>query len=234
MEQNRSAIVAQILTELLHAGPALGEEQARLFAQRILTAGEEALVFLFLEIARHLQSSAPSPSTPSGMIPPHLKASAQTGKQPRRKKKAGGQPGHPGHTRRQPDHIDRQEEHQLDCCPNCGGPLQRCNGPRSIRLRIIEDIPAEAGPEVTEHLIYRDYCPCCQKPVGLPVADPLTHSRIGHRLLVLTAYWHYVLGLTLAQIRDTLDFHLCFPWSKGGMIRSVTHCAGFFSSGMKP
>ena len=70
MEQNRSAIVAQILTELLHSGPALGEEQARLFAQRILTAGEEALVFLFLEIARHLQSSAPSPSTPSGMIPP--------------------------------------------------------------------------------------------------------------------------------------------------------------------
>ncbi|MFB3789415.1 MAG: IS66 family transposase, partial [bacterium] len=36
---------------------------------------------------------------------------------------------------------------------------------------------------------------------------------------MLTAYWHYALGLALAQIRDTLDYHLRFPWSKGGMIR---------------
>ena len=61
MEKNRSAIVAQILTELHHAGPALREEQARLFAQRILTAGEEALVFLFLEIAWHLNLPRPRP-----------------------------------------------------------------------------------------------------------------------------------------------------------------------------
>ncbi|MFB3789575.1 MAG: IS66 family transposase zinc-finger binding domain-containing protein [bacterium] len=107
----------------------------------------------------------------------------------------------------------------MDRCPNCGGPLQRCNGQQSVRIRIIEDLPAEAGPEVTEHIIHRDYCPRCQKPVEPPVADALTHSRIGHRLLVLTAYWHYALGLTLAQIRDTLNYHLRFPWSKGGMIR---------------
>ena len=219
MEKNRSAIIEPILRELLHSGPALGEEQARLFAQRILSEGEEALVFLFLEIARRVNQSAPSPSTPSGMIPPHLKASAQTGKQPRKKKKAGGQKGHPGHNRRPPDHIDRREEHRLDRCPNCGGPLQRCHGPRSIRIRIVEDLPESLAPEVTEHRIHRDYCPRCQKPVEPKVEDALTHSRIGHRLLVLTAYWHYALGITLAQIRDTLDFHLRFPWSKGGMIR---------------
>ncbi len=71
-DKNRSAIIEPILRELLHSGPALGEEQGRLFAPRILTAGEEALVFLFLEIARRMQSSAPSSSTPSGMIPPYL------------------------------------------------------------------------------------------------------------------------------------------------------------------
>jgi len=72
MDKHRPAIVEPILTELFHSGPALGEAQARLFAQRILTECEEALVFLFLEIARRLQSSAPAPSTPSGMIPPDL------------------------------------------------------------------------------------------------------------------------------------------------------------------
>jgi len=34
------------------------------------------LVFLFLEIARRVNTSVPSLSTPSGMIPPHRKASA--------------------------------------------------------------------------------------------------------------------------------------------------------------
>ncbi|HOL92867.1 MAG TPA: hypothetical protein PLH79_00835 [bacterium] len=46
MEKTRPAIVEPILTELFHSVPAVGEEQARLFAQRILTEGEEAFVFL--------------------------------------------------------------------------------------------------------------------------------------------------------------------------------------------
>ena len=98
MDKNRSAIVARILTELFHSGPALGEEPARLLARQTWAEGPEALAFLFLEIARRMNQSTPSPSTPSGMIPPHLKASAQTGKKGRKKKKAGGQPGHPGHS----------------------------------------------------------------------------------------------------------------------------------------
>ena len=80
MEKKRTAIVVPILRELLYSGPEFGEEQPRLLAQQILTAGEEALAFLFLEIARRVRSSAPSPSTPSRMIPLHLKDSAQTGK----------------------------------------------------------------------------------------------------------------------------------------------------------
>ncbi len=60
----------------------------------------------------------PRPSTPSGMIPPRHKASAQTGKKPRRKKKAGGEKGHSGHQRSQPDPRDRRDEHRLDRCPD--------------------------------------------------------------------------------------------------------------------
>ena len=219
MEKNRPAIVDQILQELFSARPAPGEEQVRILVQRIQAEDEETRVYLFLEIIRRMRSSAPSPSTPSGMIPPHLKASTQTGKKPRRKKKAGGQPGHPGHHRSQPDHIDRREEHRLDRCPNCGGPLQRCHGPRSLRIRIIEDIPASIAPEVTEHIIHRDYCPRCRKPVEPKVEAALPKTTIGHRLLVLTAYWHYALGMTLAQILDTLNYHLHCQWSKGGLIR---------------
>ncbi|MFB3786619.1 MAG: hypothetical protein ACE15F_09630 [bacterium] len=90
MEKYRPAIFAQIRRESLHTGPALGEEPAHILVQRILNEGEEALLFLFREIVRGLKSSAPSSSTPSGMIPLHFKVAAQTGKPPRKKKPAGG------------------------------------------------------------------------------------------------------------------------------------------------
>ncbi|MEW6235153.1 MAG: hypothetical protein AB1656_07180 [Candidatus Omnitrophota bacterium] len=38
----------------------------------------------------------------------------------------------------------------------------------------------------------------------------LTKSTIGNRLVVLTAYWHYALGMTAAQILDNLNYHLQF------------------------
>jgi len=89
MEKNRAAIVEQILREIHRLDPTLGDEQTRLLSQRSLAGGEEALLFLFLEILRQVNQSAPSPSTPSSMIPPHLKASYQTGNKSCKKKKAG-------------------------------------------------------------------------------------------------------------------------------------------------
>ena len=76
MGKNRPAIVEQILREIHRLDPTLGDEQTRLLSQRFLAGDEEALLFLFLEILRRVNTSTPSPSTPSGMIPPHLKASA--------------------------------------------------------------------------------------------------------------------------------------------------------------
>ena len=50
MDKNRSAIVTQILTELFHSGPAIGEAPTRLLPRQFLAGDEETLVFLFLEI----------------------------------------------------------------------------------------------------------------------------------------------------------------------------------------
>ena len=54
MEKNRPAIVAQILREILRLDPTLGDEQIRLLSQQFLAGDEEALLFLFLEIARRV------------------------------------------------------------------------------------------------------------------------------------------------------------------------------------
>ena len=136
----------------LPLGPALTEQQARdIFAQ-----GEEAVVFALLALAKLAAQGNPasdsnSHAAPSGMKPTHLKPST-TGK---RKKKPGRKPGHVG-TRRPkppPERVDAHEEHQADCCPDCGGPLNRC---AETRQRYIEDIPEDLQPVVTEHVIQRD------------------------------------------------------------------------------
>ena len=218
MEVTRNDTAHQIIHELLSLGTALPEEKARALAKTLLAEGEEAVTFFLLEIAMRVKETKPSPSTPSGMIPPYEKESAQTNKK-KRKKKPGGKPGHRGSHRSQPDKIDHQEAHRLEQCPDCGGSLQRCDGEQSTRSRFIEDIPGDIQPEVTEYIIHRDYCPHCRKHVEPKIEAALPRAAIGNRLLCLTAYWHYALGMTISQILDTLNFHLHFTLSKGGLIQ---------------
>ena len=70
------AIGEQILRGTHRLEPMPGGETTSLLSQRFLAGDEETLLFLFLEILRRVNKS--TPSTPSGMIPPRLKASAQT------------------------------------------------------------------------------------------------------------------------------------------------------------
>ena len=72
------------------------------------------------------------PATPSGQKPLYTKP-------PRRKskRKPGAKKGHAPAYRKTPQRIDRREEHRLDLCPDCGGPLQQC---KRKRTRTIEDI----------------------------------------------------------------------------------------------
>lgn len=212
-----SEAIQKQIEEFLKNSSSVSEQEIQKLAQVLLREGEEALTFLLLEIASRSQDKKPSPSTPSGMIPPYEKGAAKKTKG--KKKKPGGQPGHPGSNRPHPAQIDRTIEHRLEQCPDCGGPLQQCNGDQSVRPRVIEDIPEAIQPEVTEHIIHRDYCPRCKKLVEPVVDAALEKATIGNRLLSLTAYWHYALGMTLSQILDTLNYHLHFTLSKGGLIQ---------------
>ena len=103
--------------------------------------------------------------------------------------------------------------HRLDCCPGCGVDLQRCN-----RTRTIEDILEAIRPIVTEHTIHRDYCPCCKKHVEPIVADALPKAAIGHRLVGLTCWFHYGLGITIDQVVSILSHHLQTKLTPGGLV----------------
>ena len=150
------------------------------------------------------------PSTPSGQRPPYTKPPA-----PKRKGKPGAKPGHKGRFRPKPERIDRREEHRVPCCPDCGGRLQRC---KRKRVRTIEDLPDGVRTEVTEHTIHRDYCPRCKKHVEPTVPDALPNAKIGHRLVVLTAWLHYGLGVTIDQILNILGYILHTRLTAGGLV----------------
>jgi hypothetical protein len=179
--------------------PALGEYAWIAMAQRIATL-EASLA----------GAKGPDPSTPSGQIPVYTKPPAQ-----KRKGKPGAKPGHQGHHRPPPAQIDHHEDHRLAVCPDCGGPLQRC---QRSRTRVIVDIPVAIQPEATEHTIHRDYCPSCRKHVEPIVPDALPKATIGHRAVALTAWLHYGLGVTIDQIVGIMGCHLQTRLSPGGMV----------------
>lgn len=193
-------------------GAELTQEQAReIFAQ-----GEDAVVFALLTqarlLAQHMGSSHQNPATPSGMKPPYAKPTPSQ----RKRRTPGQNPGHKGTRRDTPPTIDQKQSHRADCCPDCGGALNRC---AETRTRIIEDIPKDIQPVVTEHTIHRDWCPKCCKKVEPTVPDALPNSTLGHRVLVLTAWLHYALGNTLSQIIEVFNFHLAIALTGGGLIQ---------------
>ncbi len=113
------------------------------------------------ELEGNGRGAHPSPSTPSGMVPIYTKPNT-----PKRRKKPGAKEGHPGHRRKAPTRIDQHKTHRLKRCPCCGGALQRC---ARTRTRLIEDIPEEIEPVITEHTIHRPrrrraWCPFTPSP----------------------------------------------------------------------
>jgi transposase len=194
-------------------GPHLTAEQAT----QIFQQGPEAVVFALLSLAKQLaeKTSATTtlsdPSTPSGQTPPFVKPTAKG-----RAKARGAKPGHPGHRRPTPTRIDCREEHTLATCPKCHSPVRLCRG---TRTRVIEDIPQDITPVVTEHTIHRYWCPGCRATVEPIVPDALPGSTIGLRVVVLSAWLHYLLGVTLSQIIDVFNFHLQFPLTAGGLVQ---------------
>lgn len=200
----------------IRLGPALTAEQAK----AIFALGEQAVVFALLAQAKlladpHGDRSVPGrredPSCPSGQKAPYEKPNHKG-----RKKKPGCKPGHAGHGRVKPDHVDHEVEHRASHCPVCDGPLTPCT---NSRQRYIEDIPQGIRVEVTAHTIHRDWCPRCRTMVEPKVPEALPNATIGNRLLVMSAWLHYALGTTISQILSVFNFHLQFTVTAGGLVQ---------------
>ena len=159
-----------------------------------------------------------SPTTPSGMIAPYLKPSARD----KKSKSPGRKKGHPGSSRPRPETVDRFKEHTLRCCPECHGPV---GNPVKVYTRLTEDIPPIEAPEVTEHTVHGYWCSRCKKVVFPVVTEALQNSVIGLRLVVFTAWLHYLVGISVGNIVKLLSVVCRFKISTGGLTQAWKNLA---------
>lgn len=195
----------------------LTEQQAEWIYQQ----GKDAVVFALLRQSQMLTEKnnlpaaiAADPSTPSAQKPVFAKPNVSEKK---RNKKPGRKNGHQGSRRETPTRIDKTVEHRAQSCPHCGcTDLQRRNVKRK---RTIEDVSKDTRVETTEHEICRDFCPKCKKIVEPVITDALPNSSIGNGILVLSAWLHFAVGITISQILSVFNFHLQFKMSPGGLVQ---------------
>jgi hypothetical protein len=105
---------------------------------------------------------------------------------------------------------------RLERCPVCQSRVTPC---QQTRTRIIEDIPENINPVVTQYTIHRDWCPQCRERVEPKVVEALPGAQIGNHVLVLSAWLHYGLGVTIEQILSVFNFHLHFKLTAGGLVQ---------------
>lgn len=144
-------------------------------ALAILDLEREEAVAIILALAEKAEKydrlcNKLSPTTPSGMTPVYLKPAHR-----KRRKPPGRSKGHPGVARLRPTRIGNYQEHTLDCCPDCQTPLGE---PLDTYRRYIEDLP----------------------PIQPTVTEALPNAMIGLRLVLLTAWLHYLVGVSVNNL----------------------------------
>ncbi len=190
-------------------------------ALAILDLDRELAVARILALAEKAEEyerlmSQVSPTTPSGMTPPYLKPMHK-----KRNKPPGRGQGHPGAARQRPTRIDQYQEHTLDHCPICQTPLPE---PVDAYRRYIEDLPP-VQPVVTEHTIHRYWCPQCKKIVAPMVPEALPNAMIGLRLVVFTAWLHYLVGVSVQNLVQMVCVFSSFQVSAGGLTQAWKNLA---------
>ena len=175
------------------------------------------VVELEAEIARLRRDSSNSHKPPSSDIVKPKPPRPPDGK----RRKIGGQPGHPRHERPPfaPDQIDRTHEYELKQCPACGGPLRESSQPP----RVVQQMELVEKPVVvTEHRALAYWCPHCAKFHWAPLpAHVRAAGLVGPHLTALVAWLKGAAHCSYATIQALLRDVLRVELSTGELTRLV-------------
>jgi transposase len=179
-------------------------EQVRRLQEQLASAGKD---------------SSTSSKPPSSDIVKPPKSAPPQGQDKRRQ---GGQPGHPRHTRVL---LPAQAlnggafDHRLDCCPDCGCPVQPLDRPP----RLVQQIDVPAAPIVAqEHRAHACWCPACGKAHYAPLPEHIeAGGLVGPRLTTLIAYLKGACHASFSTIRKFLKDVAQVTLSRGQLAKVI-------------
>ena len=148
---------------------------------------EARVAALEAELAKARKNSANSSKPPSSDIVKPPRPGSPKDKA-MRKRRRGGQPGHPRHERPPftPDKIDDRVDYTLAVCPDCGGRTT----PLDLPSRVVQQVDIVAKPiHVSEHRAAACFCSRCQKTHYAEIPTAIRRAGlIGPRLTALVAF----------------------------------------------
>jgi len=139
----------------------------------------------------------------------------ERGRRVKSRRKAGGQPGHPGHHRPlvPSDRVDTIVDLVPDACRQCEHRLHARHNVGDPRRHQITELPPIAA-HITEYRCHRRQCPACGTTTLAPLPDDLT-SQFGPQLTALIAYLTVVCRLPRQVVQRLLEGVLQIPISLG-------------------
>lgn len=147
-------------------------------------------------------------STPSGMKEVYKKEN----KKKKRDRKPGCKRGHQGYRRNKPLNVDDEKRWTINICPKCDNQLSE--EATEIEIRYTEDIEIKEA-KTTEHHIERKYCPICDEIITATMTDALARSQLGLTTLIISAWLHYYLGVTIGNLLKWFSISSLLILSKG-------------------
>ena len=208
---------------LLEENRALRAENATLKAQLAellvrVAHLENRIAELEAENARARKNSSNSSKPPSSDIVKPPRPSPPKGQ---KKRKRGGQPGHPKHERAAlpPEKVDQVHSYTLERCPDCNRRLKRAKKPP----RIVQQMELVEKPvRLDEHQAPAYYCPKCEKFHHAPFPPEVAKGGIaGPRLTALIAYLKGACHASYSTIQNYLRDALRAPMSRGELAKIV-------------
>jgi transposase len=193
--------------------------EKRVDAQDALIAGKDRRIEeLETEIAKLRKNSSTSSKPPSSDIVKPPREGTNDG---RSKRKIGGQPGHTKHERPAfpPEQVDKFHDYKLECCPDCGGPLERTTDiPRVIQQVEVQDKPVR----IDEHRGFLYWCEKCQRKHTAPLPPKVEKGGlVGPRLTAIVAYLKGGCHASFSTIRKYLRDVIGITISRGQLRKVV-------------
>ena len=168
--------------------------------------------------AKLRKNSSNSSKPPSSDIvkPPKPKMKGR-----KRRRKIGGQPGHPKHER-EPfaiEDLDGIWEYELGCCPDCGGRVKRAKA----EPRVVQQVEVVKSPvRIEEHRGLAYYCRQCDKIHYASLPPEVSQGGlVGPRLTALVGYLKCACHASFSAIRKFLRDVMKITISRGQLTKLI-------------